>query len=169
MSDSPEEEQLLPEGALRLVFNVARDQLSFHMAQIGALDTKLASSFGFASAIVAVASGFLALKPDGLVFPVTFLLGAALVVYVIMLLVSLVGIWPRDFSKGPDLLNIWSRLAPNRTTSTLTHLLASSLTDALSYNQDKVNLKARSATVAIALLAFEVALVIVAAVVAAIN
>ena len=148
MGDSSQIEPLLPEAGLALVLEVARDQLSSQLAQIGSLDTKLASTFGFASAVVAVASALLALMTDGLAVPVIVLLELAFVVYVIVLLVSVVAIWPRVFNYGPDLLDLWNRLTPDATAFMFTHLVAYALTDAFSYNERKVRFKERSATVA---------------------
>ena len=155
------------EADLRTVLDVARDRMSFQMGLIGRLDTKVASLFGFGSAIAAVAGAFLAFRSHELTGVVEVLLGIGLGTYALMLITSLIAILPRDFNYGPDLWDIWSRLGMD-STATLVHRVAYSLTAAQDYIEAKINFKERSATVLVVLLGMESILLVSATSISAI-
>ena len=172
MQEEPEgtrSEWKLPQGALAVVLKVAEGRLALQMGQIGRLDSKPANIFGFASAIAALATAFIALRFEGLGTPEFVLLVLGLISYALLLAVSLAALFPRAWHYGPDPWDLWTRLGPHVKPANIQYLVAESLIDAVPYNQGKIDFKAASATVLIILLALEVVFLISATSLAAIG
>ena len=167
--DRPDQEEELPTRGLSIVFKVARDRLSLQMGQIGRLDTKLASLFGFGSAVASVAAAFLALGSQDLGLPVRGLLIFSLFIYVFLLIVSLFAVFQRRFEYGPDLYDLRNRLGPNTQVSAFQHLVVYSLTEAYEENKPKIIMKSDAATVQIVLLSIQAISLIAAASISTIS
>ena len=129
----------------RVILEIARDRLSMQMSQIDGLDTKVTSIFGFGSAVAAITAAFLALQSEKLVAIVQLLLGIGLVSYLIMSFEALRTLKVRKWQSGPDLHDLRSRLnEPNQNVAQLQRLVASSLSDALKWNEQHLRPKAAS-------------------------
>ena len=88
----------------RVSFDIAQHDLGKQLDMIDAVDTKLATIIGFASAVLVVYSGALAIRRDDVPLASVGLLASALAAYAALMVTVYLGYRPRSWYVGPALL-----------------------------------------------------------------
>jgi hypothetical protein len=102
-----EDDALLEPRSLgpRVSFDIAQHDLGKQLEMIDAVDTKLATIIGFASAVLVVFGGALAIRRDGVPLASVGLLAAAAAAYAALMVVVCLGYRMRSWFVGPALLD----------------------------------------------------------------
>lgn len=97
-----------PQSESTIPYDIAKHRLTGQLAQLDALDAKIAGTLGFASALVAIFAGFLALNGDHLPKGSIAAFSIAVAIYVFLTIVLLKAYFVRDWEGGPKLDEVWT-------------------------------------------------------------
>ncbi len=145
------------QSAPNVLYEVAMNRLQAQMEQIDAIDAKLGTILGFASAILAIFAGFMALGNLERPLFALVLFGLAFLAYLALVIVTIYGYRLIEWHFRPD-LNTLQEHCRSFDEAVMKTWVADECIRSINDNRDNIAYKASSANRAVYLLALEVIL-----------